>query len=288
MVRRDPFKSVWAKCKTLSDFPYVADIELTNLCNFHCQMCPVGLNMMMRQKGMLSFDLFQARILPELVENKCAIRFVRWGEPLYHPRFSEFVRLVKKHKLLLHINTNGSLCDDEILDFINVYVDSIKFSFQGLGKEEYERIRIGGKFDKLCGRIKYLSERRGNKHSPFIEIGTTVADVSNTDCEDFKKSFAGVADRVSIGETYTPVSDGLIRKQDRRFDSCPEIGGKISINWDGTVSACCADFNNLLLVGDLRKETIREVWNGEKLGKIREMIRDGQAGLLPLCKYCLK
>lgn len=58
----------------------------------------------------------------------------------------------------------------------------------------------------------------------------------------------------------------------RRLDACPEIFDKRSINWDGSVSACCGDYDNQLIVGDLNQETLKEIFHGEKIQKIRKIL----------------
>ena len=67
---------------------------------------------------------------------------------------------------------------------------------------------------------------------------------------------------------------------------CPEVFGKLSVNWDGLVSACCGDYDNLMIIGDMKKNTLREIWNGSELSKYRQMLVDKKYEELPLCRNC--
>lgn len=287
----NPFDNLYAKCKSnpLSENPpiYLADIELTNQCNLKCQMCPTGLGKLMRPKGFLDFALFKEILWGELKDTKCkGIRFVRWGEPTLHPRFTEFLKESKRAGFLTHFNTNGQLFDEDLVRWIlTLETDSIKFSLQGYDKHEYTRIRKGGNFDTVCKWIKYLHDKRGKGRKPYITVDTTVAQRDIEKDRTFIQSFESIADSIGIGETTSFVGDGFARKQ--RNKTCYEFS-KISVNWDGTVSFCCADFDNLLLIGDLKTQSLQEIWNGELAVKYRRMIMNGEGKQLPLCKWCLE
>ena len=249
-------------------------------------MCPVGQGKLMRSKGFMDFSLFKEILWGELKNTDVkGIRFVRWGEPTMHPRFTDFLRETKKAKFLVHFNTNGMLFDEELVWAILAYkVDSIKFSFQGLDKYGYESVRRGGNFDTIKQWIKYLYEKRGNGQRPYITVDTTVTQGDDAGCASFREGFRDISDDINIRETVTFVGDGFTRT--RRNNTCSEYN-KVSLNWDGTVSFCCSDFDNLLLVGNLRKQSLSEVWNGEQAVTYRRMLIEKKHKLLPLCKYCL-
>jgi len=236
----------------------------------------------MRIKGYMNYDFF-CGILPQLHEAGCrAIRFVRWGEPTLHPRFTEFVKATKKAGFLCHVNTNGQLFDEELIWAIIAYkLDSIKFSFQEYDRYGYERIRRGGSFDNLCKWIRHLAEKRGDGKCPFISVDTTSTKESNEGRESFRERFGDHVDAVTFGQTHRIGGSAQRGNQPR----CWEFN-KTSINWDSTVSFCCSDYDNLMLIGDLRKELLAEIWKGNKAIEYRKMLINKQHDLLPLCISC--
>jgi len=73
----------------------------------------------------------------------------------------------------------------------------------------------------------------------------------------------------------------------REYKVCNEVYNKLSINWDGTVSACCGDYDNYMLVGDLTQQSIRDIWkNSEELKRYRTLLSNYRHEELPLCKNC--
>jgi len=296
MVRLNPFSEIYSlansgtnidKYANLIDFPRYIDVELTNTCNLQCIMCPTGCNVSTRPKGFMSHGTFN-RILQECYRYECHIRFIRWGEPLLHPELTGFIGAVKGNGLMCHINTNGMFIDDEfITKIIRMKLDSIKFSFQGVTKDEYEKYRRGAEWEKLILNIKRLYDFRWKKKFPFIGIGTTISgnnrDNAVTDINNFKAKMLQISDEVIVGTTRNIINPEYSGKTPR----CPEMFDKLSVNWDGTVTACCSDWNNTLLVGDLNKSTLYDIWRGDAIDHYRKMIINKRHSELEPCKACL-
>ena len=294
MSNTNKWNSIYSKCNSgtnkdkyanLIDFPRFLDVELTNTCNLNCIMCPTGMNISQRKQGFMSHGTFE-KILTECIRHRCHIRFVRWGEPLLHPELTRFIGLIKGTGLMCHINTNGMFIDDEfIIKIIRLKLDSIKFSFQGVDKNEYEKYRQGAEWEKLILNIKRLHDYRGRKKLPFITIGTTVTQsTSNDNIINFKSKMSEISDRVDIGITRNIINPPTLSTTNH--PSCPEMFDKLSVNWDGTVTACCSDWNNTLLVGDLRHSTLEDIWKGDNMDYYRKMIVNNRHSELVPCNNC--
>ena len=270
------------KYNNLPDFPRYVDVELTNKCNLHCRMCPTGCNVSMRPTGFMSHGTF-TKILMACAAHNCHIRFVRWGEPLLHPELTRFIGIVKSSGLLCHINTNGMYIDSEFCTKVkNFGLDIIKFSFQGTDKYGYEKMRAGASWEKLILNIKMMHDYRYKGKKPFISVGTSITNETPDEVDHFKSKMLEIADEVTVGKTYNiinPQPNGLT-------PTCPEMFDKLSINWDGTVTMCCADWNNTLIVGNLENSTLGDIWKSRKADYYRKMIVDNRHGELIPCQSC--
>jgi hypothetical protein len=56
--------------------------------------------------------------------------------------------------------------------------------------------------------------------------------------------------------------------------------------WDGRVSLCCFDAEGAVILGDLKTQTLREVFGGDKAVGIRLAHVEGRRQELPLCNTC--
>jgi organic radical activating enzyme len=266
--------------------PRMLDVELTNKCNYRCVMCPTGQRTVKRKKGYLSTELYE-KIVDEASLWRVPIRFIRWGEPMLHPELPNFLILAKTLEIISHINTNGSLMDQEWNDFfVTVGLDSIKFSFQGVTKKGYEYMRATPVFHRILNNVKSLHATREmhEASTPFIQIGTTITSEPELAVEQFRSMVDNYTDAVYVGRTR----DLQCPSRKDQYCECPEVFDKLSINWDGTVSACCGDYDNYTLVGDLNNQTLLEVWEGKPLQDLREKLVDYRHNENHLCSRCAR
>jgi radical SAM protein with 4Fe4S-binding SPASM domain len=94
-------------------------------------------------------------------------------------------------------------------------------------------------------------------------------------------------DEVMIWKPHNWVMGRKYREIDfKRQRSCgrPE-NAPMYIHADGTVSPCCFDFNKNIKLGDVKFQTIEEVYRGEPYHKLREAHREGNFNDY-ICKGC--
>lgn len=282
-VFRNIYDSFNYKNCTPREFPYIIDIELTNNCNLSCNMCAT--NLMTRKKGFMAEKTFN-KIINECKDTDVAIRFIRYGESTLHPNFLKFSKKVKDNKIPLHITTNGLLLNDKIIKhLIDIELDSLIFSMQGVNKRGYDRMR-GEHYNELLPNILKFVEMRGNKDKPYIHISSTILGDSKKDVEEFINYWSKIVDSVDVGMTNLS-RFGEKDSMNKEYKPCKESKHKLSIDWDGKITACCADYDNLMVIGDINKQTIHEVWNNNPLLESYRCILDSmQHRCLTLCKDC--
>jgi MoaA/NifB/PqqE/SkfB family radical SAM enzyme len=292
-----------AKFANLPAFPRLIDVELTNLCNFRCLMCPTGTFSQRRDKGFMSDEVY-LKLLDEIAPYGTALRFIRFGEPTMHPRFVDYIAMAHERGLLTHVNTNGSKMDEAMMHALcDIPLDSMKFSFQGVDRKSYGEMRNIDFFDELVKVIARFVEIRGARALPYVHVSTSITYEASQQVAHFKSLMEATVDKVSVGHTVLDHLDmNAIRLRPHEFEmlkwlktqqslvkehpECPEVYDKLSLNWDGSVSACCTDSDNVMLVGDLRTHTVDEIWRSEALMRHREVLARHGHDELPLCKNC--
>lgn len=291
------------KLDNLPAFPRLIDVEMTNTCNFRCLMCPTGNFSQKRKKGFMTGETF-AKVLDEAARHGAPLRFIRWGEPLTHPDIVAFLQACRDRGVLTHLNTNGSKMTDDMMEaLLAVPLDSIKFSFQGVDRKSYAEMRNIDFFDELAATIRRLHERRGGQAKPFIQVSTTITYETPDLVRRFKQDMAPYCDSLNVGRTvleYVDLNAVRLRPHEmeelRRLKDlesvvkvhpeCPEVFDKISVNWDGKVTACCMDSDDMMVVGDLASQTLEEIWRSDLMTHYRTVLADMRHDELPLCKSC--
>ena len=263
---KDPFAAINAKCNSgsnskkfaaVGDFPDVVDVELTNKCRLRREMCPNGRGELTRKKGFMRNNLF-FKIVKELAPRKTPIRLVGYGEPMLHGDFWYLVGIAKKNGLMVHANSSGHHFYKDTVAVCNHYcLDSMKIS-------------IHNESDKVKYAVKTLPSLVDTFTSVSItedEEGHYIWDTAECDAK-FKC------------KTFRPGMDAP------RLPNCPEVYNKLTVRWNGKVSACCADWDDMMIIGDLKDNTLSEIWRGKKMRGYQKLIAENRHRNLPLCKNC--
>lgn len=312
VTRDEPFAPIYKHCNAgnskaklanLPSFPRLIDVEMTNTCNFRCLMCPTGTFAQKRDKGFMSEEVFR-RLLDQIRPQKTPLRFIRWGEPMMHPQIIEFLQAAHDQGSILHINSNGSHFDEKSINALcDIPLDSMKFSFQGVDRKSYGEMRNIDFFDQLIDVIRKFVAIRGDREKPFIQVSTSITYENPEQVKKFRDLLEPLVDKIGIGRTvleHLDLNAVRIRPQElemlkwlkdqqsliREHPECPEVFDKLSVNWDGTVSACCGDSDKVMVIGDIKTQTIDEIWRTPELNRYREMLADMRHDELPLCRTC--
>lgn len=166
-------------------------------------------------------------------------------------------------------------------ELISSGLDSIKFSINGGSAESYKNIHGKDDYHKVIENLKSLSNyKRSNGLKFAIYISFVVTSVTKEEKNSFYLDMKEYADdivftnvRNQAGLMYDDVTQLLVddpRANIKDRVPCPQVFNAITITCEGFVSACCADFQNYLIVGDLRKQSLKEIWQSESFCGLRK------------------
>jgi radical SAM protein with 4Fe4S-binding SPASM domain len=245
-----------------------------------------------------------ASIVEEIMDYGTPVRFIGWGEPLLHPNLLEFLTICKKNGIRTHLNTNGRLLSEEMMQkFVEIPLDSLKFSFQGVDQKSYSEMRNIDFFRQLLDKIRTFYQIRGSSPYPYIHISSTITYESPEQVRVFREEIQKYVDLVTVGRTRLDHIDlnkvNLKPEEKSRFESlikcesvskihtpCSEVFNVLSINWDGSVSACCADYDKKMVVGDLKKTSLIEIWKSRKMQNYRKILGEMKHDTFEICRTC--
>ena len=78
------------------------------------------------------------------------------------------------------------------------------------------------------------------------------------------------------------------QKPDKKFrrDPCRLLWTDMVISFNGDVPLCCNDFENAVILGNIKNDSIKEIWSGATLNRIREQHKSLEFDKTPICKNC--
>lgn len=286
-------------------FPSVVYIEPTNACNANCVFCPR--RVMTRPVGYMDLGLYHG-IVDQIADlGPSELRLFHYGEPMLHPDLPEMIRYAHERELVARFQTNGlALTHERIAELLSAGMNYIGVSVNGLVARDYETIRPGHSFETLTRNLLLLREDvQASGVSCHIHLNAHVdreeVRERDADIQAFKKHWLTVADSLSIsglslydriavvrrGEVSENALEELVRRSDEEV-LCAEPFDRMVIKWDGRVSPCCADYDGRLILGDVTRQRVEEVWNGAEAQSLRAAVRERRYTDVPLCRTCPK
>ena len=255
-------------------YPEVFNIELTNSCPMKCIMCPR--KYMKRKVGFMKFDLYQ-KIIDQLKGYTYAIWLHHFGESLLHPEIDKFIDYAKQNKIKTQLSINPVLLNKNNIQKI-INLDYLHISLDGTNEETYKKLR--GKNADYNKAIKLIHEFLREKNKPYTTLAIIRMKETETELEHFKKQWknSGI-NNIEIKEFTT--WDGsikeihkLISKPSEAYQKnlqypCIRPWHRITILWDGRVVPCCYDYDGKYILGDLNKQTLKEIWNSQEILELR-------------------
>ncbi len=277
----------------VNNYPKVIAIELTNRCNYRCSFCPP----FTRESGFMSEELLK-HILDTTVFSNDIVQLHFHGESLLHPKLGKMIALCKKYKLAVGLSTNASILNlEKSKDIISNGLDYLIIAFDGVSKEIYEKYRVNGNYDKVK---KYIIDFLNYKESlgaktPFVDLNVIKTNESVPLIDDYIKFWEKTSvNRITVKSFSTRAGqiDGSISSEDNWYFGerikrypCDWFWTSVIILWDGRVVPCCHDLEGKLILGDIRKETLQQIWNNDLLQRIRLEECENNHEREP-CKYC--
>ena len=288
------------------DTPYNIVIETSSFCNARCIYCAHSKELPGFFEGNMSMELFR-RIMRDVHDFPHKVKLFEmfgFGEPLCNPNLAEMISIAREEEIVEKINftTNGILFNKENIDkILEAGVDTIRVSLQGLNAQSYEKVcGVKINFDRFIDNLSYLYEHRGN-----CKIRMKIADVSINNIPDgrkiFENIFGSIADSIFVehiipiysavdysNDAYRNAINGREDIQQNHFHKvCQRPFYRLRVGADGKVTAACCDTPNDIYLGDINKQSLLDIWNGQKHKALLKMQLEGRRCDIPECKHCV-
>lgn len=250
--------------------PKSVTMENTTICGANCIMCP-------REKFSnklehMSNEKFEHYIKQCAENGILTMDFGGYGDPLADPNLEDKLKFVKDNfpYIKIYINSTCQLLDEKKMQFICKYVDTLKISNYGFYKDSYESVHRGSLvFEKVQENIKRLVTLE-KKHRPYIIMSFLLLDENKNDLKEWKMYWENKVDEISIWKPHNWSGDYNIENGGNGIEkSCGRpFSGDYVIRANGLVSVCCFDYNRKLIIGDLNKNSFKEILVSEQLEEI--------------------
>ncbi|MBF0463550.1 MAG: SPASM domain-containing protein [Nitrospirae bacterium] len=294
--------------------PFTLNIDPTNYCNYKCVFCARHLPDFMKHAGKLchmDMDLFD-KIADELKTwgQIKSLKFYYIGEPFLNPNFLNMLEKAINFNISerIEITTNGTMLYPDISEklvhvsknysgalYLRVSVSSI---FQ---KKHFELTKSQIPVTRIRDNVLNLRKIRDSQKANNLFIYAKMIDTFSDENQDFINYYRNVADEAVVEEPmnwngfeehpllnnlYSDKPDLKIKITRNLRKTCPYPFYTMAITSDGDVVCCCVDWNKQTKVGNVKEQSLKSIWLGERLKIFQELHLKGMRHLNSSCKNC--
>jgi radical SAM protein with 4Fe4S-binding SPASM domain len=311
----DSFKSACGDAKMADVLPLATPtslmVDVASACNFKCSFCPTGNTKLLKSVGrkptLMSLELFTKIItdLEKFPDPIATLALYKDGEPLLNKSLIQMIGAARKSGKVRNIclATNASLIDAEMAESLALSgLDFIKVAIEHVSDEKYAEItKAKTTYKDIIENVRLLWQAT-DRHASSLHIHSKIIDTGLT--EEEKQRFFDDFSDISHGVRIDPLmgwsnAEGIdftlgtkpatgLQTYNNLVEKrvCPAPFKSLAINADGSVSVCCVDWSYATVVGDVKKEPLRDIWMGERLRAFCRMQLMGLRAQNYACKDC--
>jgi len=276
-------------------FPTFTQFETSTYCNAKCLMCP---HKDMKRKGTASYSVIN-KIIRESAPKSASICPFLYQEPFLEPRLTSILANIKQNNSQCQtvLYSNMSIAPTETMQAIVDYdlLDELHISFYGPTEELYRKWQPPLDRTKTVENIKsfFNYRQQKGKTKPIMILHVLNVPEILKQAENYHDIISYV-DQTAIVQfdTFHGAIPDYAGDQSKTLGEpalrtpCQRLWTGLNVHFDGSVVPCCLDFNDEYVVGNVKEQTLEQIWNGEKFRKIRELHKNKQWGTILMCKNC--
>ena len=243
-------------------------IEITNVCNLHCQFCSYT----KREPEVMSLKFFED-ILKQVKQYTDYIYLHVQGEPTLHPHFNDILSLCDQYNLKVQLVTNGTTLF-KVKDILLSHpsIRKINFSLQSI---EFHTLDLNAFQQTLFSFVDTCIQKK----SPIVELRFWRSDELENDRTS--SLLSTIKNTYSLTETNRnnnySIAKNVYVDFDNMFEWPDELKEKnstrgrclgaiqqIAILSNGTVVPCCLDCNGEIDLGNLHDQSLDSIFQSHR------------------------
>ena len=279
--------------------PDHVQIQTITGCNADCMFCPNGKTRRNIPRGQrMDRDLYCA-----IVDQSIELGIRRYSvylmnEPMLDrnlPERIEYVSARIRKPQYVKVTTHGGLMTKRMArGLLDSGLNKLKISVQSLNPVTYRDI-MGLDLAKTLRNIDRLLElkQQGGYKLPKLEIVMVDSIQTHDEIPAIKRYWQERDIKLYIEPVENRADQKNIRdlaigaEKLKPFSWCRRLMEQVYILYDGRMVQCCADWEQRSVMGDLKRESLADIWYGERYSDYRRKFAVGEVKGM-ICACCRK
>ncbi|MBI3181945.1 MAG: radical SAM protein [Myxococcales bacterium] len=292
----------------LAEFPVSLQLQTVTGCNASCAICPQR-----TIRNLFPSEAMEDALFRRLVE-QCAgarelrgVGFVLQNEPLTDPTLSWKIRHFRDRvqtQAMTFIVTNGTLLTPaRVEELLASGLDAMHISVNGLSREDFEQVNQGKPWETLQRNLEHFLAQDLSRVAVMLSFvrhagqqGEIEEAVRRWRARGVSVYVHGINSRGGMVGDYERYAIPLEREPPLKrlgkdlakklLGCCPYPFIQMSVLASGKTLLCTHDWARREIIGDVARQSISEVWNGEHMREIRLKLLAGRSDELEACRRC--
>ncbi len=289
-------------------FPYMLQIEPTNMCNLQCPVCPAGTDSLERERRHMQLDEFKS-LINDMDDYLLFLILWEWGEPFMHPQLPEMIKYASERDIKTLTSTNAHFLhnDDYLKRILTSGLTTLIIAIDSLEQDMYEIYRKKGKLSKAIeGLRKVIRLKKMLKSKTRINLRMVIMKQNEHELEYMRRFAKEEGVDVFTVKTVNPscgldAEDELLVPSDlgyrryvykegtyerkRKDVHCRKMWFMCNISANGEVIPCGYDYTSELQVGNIFNNPLSQIWNSPEAKNLRRRLYYEKESI-PKCKEC--
>jgi radical SAM protein with 4Fe4S-binding SPASM domain len=271
--------------------PPTGIIATTQRCNMSCRMCIRAVRTFGHPD--MSFDLFK-KIIDEWAPYLRYLSMDGLGETIMNPEAFRMIHHVKSKGIRVMFSTNATLLDAGMADaLMDARVDLIIFSVNGTTPETYRAVHGCDGYNAAVENIQRFLARKCERKVPIlvflqmVRLPETLPQIKT-----FYRQWQSVrgVDAVRVKKDVVCNEGACLKETGRRagrHNPCSRLWhGPLYVETNGDVYASPGVLFKAEPVGNLKEQSLENIWNNEQMQAMRRAHISGDLTAFPECITC--
>ncbi len=262
--------------------PRFIQIETTIICQAKCYFCPQ--NDVKRRPTLMEWQVLE-KILDDTKGLGIVYRPFILNEPFADKRMVEIVRRIRQDATAkIEFNSNGEFVTPPIAEkLLETGIHAMRFSIDGITEKTFDETR-GISFKKVYDNVQhFLKLTQKMDHPPEVEVRMIKLPGTEDEQKVYEDFWRSKGANVVFTHLYRYPWQGQTESVQK---PCFKILDEMFFYVNGEATLCCWDSHERAVIGDIKKESALDIWNGPTLKNYRDLLAQGKRDQIHLCSRC--
>jgi radical SAM protein with 4Fe4S-binding SPASM domain len=288
----------WASCLPEWDTWPIDRIEslvigISSTCTASCVHCPTNKDWLELPRSRSMSDEIFEKLITGTAELGIPVRSIAFGlhaEPFVDPKLTLRAKRVRElfPQTFFMIATNGSIFDERRHAELFEYVNCVSVHIESLDPDTYNDLMRPLKLPKTQSTVMKMVGIGGLKTTLAVPLHKRNIGEYHELSEWWRSIGGGSVVALPFSNRGSFASEILNLHLFPMSGICRQtVAFSLIVDCDGEVLSCCQDFPKKSGIGDLRRQSVREVIYSEQRKKLFTMLKNQQWAGIEMCRTCL-